>query len=185
MYLQQQSPGAQIYLVGTPELEMEFKQFGFKLTAQNPEYIVLGYDTSLTYEKICQLSLLVRTGLPYIATHPDINCPTPDGPIPDIGALIALISASTGREPDVIIGKPYPTIVQVIADLTGLGLNQLVMVGDRLYTDIALGKAGIRTVLVLSGETRLAELPTAEFQPDLVVNNLLELYEILLCTENV
>jgi 4-nitrophenyl phosphatase len=75
--------------------------------------------------------------LPYIATHPDINCPTEDGFIPDIGSFIALVAASTGRQPDVIIGKPNPPILQAVSAKTGFSPSEIAMVGDRLYTDIA------------------------------------------------
>ena len=176
IYLSRQRLGARIYLVGTPSLEEEFERFGFVLTDEDPEAVVLGFDTTLTYQKLVKLSNFVRAGLPYIATHPDINCPTEDGFIPDIGAMMALVQASTGREADVIVGKPYPPIVDAIVEKTGFSPGEIVMVGDRLYTDIALGGAGLRTVLVLSGEARLEDLPEAPHQPDLVVQDLADLF---------
>lgn len=176
IYLRKQRPGARIYLVGTPSLEEEFARFGFVLTGEDPEAVVLGFDTTLTYQKLVRLCNFVRAGLPYIATHPDINCPTEDGFIPDIGAMMALVKASTGREADVIVGKPYQPIVDAIVEKTGFAPGEIVMVGDRLYTDIALGAAGLRTVLVLSGEARMEDLPAAPHQPDLVVQDLAELY---------
>ena len=176
IYLSRQRPGAKIYLVGTPSLEAEFGRFGFVLTDEDPEAVVLGFDTTLTYQKLVKLCDFVRAGLPYIATHPDINCPTEDGFIPDIGAMMALVQASTGREADVIVGKPYPPIVDAIVEKTGFSPGEIVMVGDRLYTDIALGQAGLGTVLVLSGEARLEDLPEAPHQPDLVVQDLAELF---------
>ncbi|MFN2196778.1 MAG: HAD-IIA family hydrolase [Anaerolineales bacterium] len=175
LYLQQRAPGARIFLAGTPSLEQEFRSYGFNLTDEDPQYVVLGFDTTLTYAKLVRLCDFVRAGLPYIATHPDVNCPTETGFIPDIGAMMALVAASTGRQPDVIIGKPHPPIVQVVAAWTGYRGAEIAMVGDRLYTDIALGQEGIYTVLVLSGETKLADLPGAPFQPDLVVKDLAEL----------
>ena len=180
IYLKNQKPGARIYLVGTPSLEEEFISFGFQLVDNEPDYAVLGFDTTLTYEKIWKLADFVREGRPYIATHPDINCPIPDGFMPDIGAMMAMIKSSTGREPDVIVGKPHPPMVEAIVEMTGFGPDQLTMVGDRLYTDIAMGAAGIKTVLVLSGETRLEDLKTAPHQPDLVCENLGVLRENLL-----
>jgi HAD superfamily hydrolase (TIGR01450 family) len=179
LYLQRRMPGASLYLVGTPSLEEEFRQHGFTLTQNDPQVVVLGFDTTLTYEKLVHLCEFVHRGLPYIATHPDVNCPTENGFIPDIGATIALVAASTGRQPDVIIGKPNPPIVEIVAEKTGYAVDEIAMVGDRLYTDIALGQGGAYTVLVLSGETQTADLAGSPFQPDLVVANLAELQRLL------
>ncbi len=100
---------------------------------------MLGFDTTLTYDKLARLCALIRKGTPFIATHPDLNCPTADGPIPDIGATIAFVEASTRRSPDEIIGKPYKPLADAIMTKTGLSAYQICMVGDRLYTDIAMG----------------------------------------------
>jgi HAD superfamily hydrolase (TIGR01450 family) len=134
---------------------------------------VLGFDTTLTYQKLWRLCDFVRAGLPYIATHPDFNCPTETGFMPDIGAMIAFVKASTGREPDLVIGKPNRMIVEAAAQKMNVPLDALGMIGDRLYTDIALGQtSGITTVLVLSGETRLEDVAASPFQPDYVFDNL-------------
>ena len=179
IYLQNQKPASRIYLVGTPSLEEEFRDYGFQLVDQNPDFAVLGFDTTLTYEKLRKLSDFIMQGIPYIATHPDINCPTPDGFMPDIGAMMAMIESSTGKKADIIIGKPHAPMIEAVVTLTGHPADQLTMVGDRLYTDIAMGAAGIKTVLVLSGETQRADLPAAPRQPDLVCENLGELLEVL------
>lgn len=179
LYLKKQSPGARLYVVGTPSLEEEFARFGFVLDKEDPDYAVLGFDTTLTYEKLVRLCNFVRAGKPYIATHPDINCPVEGGFIPDIGAMMALVETSTGRQPDVIVGKPYAPVVEAVSEKTGFAPEQIVMVGDRLYTDIALGKAGLRTVLVLSGETKQQDLAESLIQPDIVVEHVGELWEIL------
>jgi 4-nitrophenyl phosphatase len=180
LYLRRERPGARLFVVGTPALEFEFLQHGFELDEHHPYAVVLGFDTTLTYNKLWRLCDLVRAGLPFFATHPDINCPTESGFMPDIGAMIACVAASTGRQPDVIIGKPYAPIVEALVVKTGFPAERLCMVGDRLYTDIALGAAGLRTVLVLSGETRLEDLPGAQFQPDFVMRDLGELADVLL-----
>ena len=179
IFLKKKKPGARIYLVGTPSLEQEFKAYGFQLVDDDPDYAVLGFDTTLTYQKIWKLCDFVVDGIPYIATHPDINCPTPDGFMPDIGAMMAMVKSSTGKDADVIVGKPHPPMVEAIVELTGFNTEELTMVGDRLYTDIALGAAGIQTVLVLSGEADLEDLASAPVQPDLVCENLGELLEVL------
>ena len=168
-----------IDLFGTPALEEEFKIHGFNLTTEYPQALVLGFDTTLTYEKLWRLCDGVRSGLPYFATHPDINCPLEHGVMPDIGAMMAFVVASTGRHPDYIIGKPNPPVVSALKRRLGLPADQICMVGDRLYTDIALGQAGLRTVLVLSGETKLTNLDVSPFQADLVVEDLEKLYTII------
>jgi HAD superfamily hydrolase (TIGR01457 family) len=161
------------YVVGTPLLEEEFREHGFTLDGENPELAILGFDTTLTYAKLWKLCDLVRAGLPYIATHPDFNCPTETGFMPDIGAMIAFVRASTGRDPDVVIGKPNRMIVEAAAEKLSLPPGSLAMVGDRLYTDIALGQtAGIVTVLVWSGETRPADLDGSPFQPTYTFDHL-------------
>jgi len=166
LYLKGEDAGRPIYLVGTPALEEEFRAHGFTLTQDGAGLVVLGFDTTLTYQKLWKLCDYVRAGLPYIATHPDFNCPTETGYMPDIGAMIAFVKAATGREPDAVIGKPNRLIVDALAHKLGLRLEDLAMVGDRLYTDIALGKsAGIVTCLVLSGETRGEDLQGSPFQP--------------------
>ncbi len=160
-------PGAKLFVVGTPSLEGEFRAAGFTLDDPRPELAVVGFDTGLTYAKLWTLCDLVRAGRPYIVTHPDLNCPTPGGFMPDIGATIAYVKAATGRGPDQVVGKPSRLMAEAAARKLGLPLESLAMVGDRLYTDIALGQAaGIPAVLVLSGETRLEDLPESPFQPD-------------------
>src|SRR4030095_12162450 len=102
MHIQNQKLGARVYLVGTPALENEFSERGFTLTDEMPDFIVLGFDTTLTYAKLWKLCDLVRAGVPYIATHPDYNCPTETGFMPDIGATLAFVQASTARGPDLV-----------------------------------------------------------------------------------
>jgi 4-nitrophenyl phosphatase/NagD protein len=179
IYLKKQKPGARIYLAGTPSLEEEFKKFGFELVQEDPDFVVLGFDTTLTYQKIHKLTDFIVEGRPYVATHPDINCPTQEGFMPDIGAMMAMIKESTGREADIIVGKPNPPMIEAIVEMTGFTPNQLTMVGDRLYTDIAMGQVGIKTVLVLSGETKKEDLPHAPHKPDLVCKDLGELLRLL------
>ena len=179
MYLEERGMGRELLLVGTPSLERQFAEAGYDLAARAPKAVVLGFDTTLTYQKLTALCDAVRGGLPYIATHPDFNCPVPGGYIPDIGATIAYVEAATGRRPDAVIGKPNPYIVQAAAERFGCRLEELCMVGDRLYTDIALGQWGCGTVLVLCGESGREDLAYASHQPDLVCRDLAELCELL------
>jgi 4-nitrophenyl phosphatase len=173
LYLNEKYSSASVYVVGTPALEEEFLQHGFRLEENDPQLLVLGFDTTLTYQKLWKLCNFVRLGLPYIATHPDFNCPTQAGYMPDVGAMIAFVRASTGREPDLVVGKPNRMIVDAVAHKYGLSIQEMAMVGDRLYTDIALGQtSGITTCLVLSGETHIEDLVASPFQPDYTFENL-------------
>lgn len=172
-YLLEHTGYRRVYLVGTPGLEDTFKAAGLTLDEQNPEVAVLGFDTTLTYHKICTLSNHLVKGLPFIATHPDINCPVPSGFIPDIGSMLAMIRTSTGREPDLVIGKPNRLIVDMLADSLGEKAEDCAMVGDRLYTDIALGKtSGVTTILMLSGETKISDLEGSDIRPDYIFDDL-------------
>ncbi len=175
-YLKEKTNYRKLFVVGTPGLETDFAENGFDLDENKPDALVMGFDTTLTYHKLEVLCAHVRAGLTFIATHPDINCPTPHGFIPDIGAMLALVKASTGRAPDLIVGKPNPMIVEMAAGMMGFQAKECCMVGDRLYTDIALGEsAGVMTILMLTGETKREDIPRSKFQPDLIFENLKEL----------
>lgn len=171
-YLVKQKKKPRVYLVGTPELVRDFERFGIILTTDRPDYVVLGFDTTLTYGKLATACHLIRSGVPFIATHPDFNCPTETGYIPDCGAMTALIHASTGVSPHVI-GKPSREIVDMVLAKKPYRPCQVAIVGDRLYTDIAAGaNAGIHTMLVLSGETKSADLGASPVKPDYIFANL-------------
>jgi 4-nitrophenyl phosphatase len=173
LYLEKRRAGGRLYVLGTSGLQAEFRQHGFNLVDENPDVVVLGFDTTLTYNKLWKVCDFVRSGLPYLATHGDLNCPTVDGFMPDIGATIAFIYTSTGRQPDEIIGKPNRTIIDMLAQKLNLPIESLTMVGDRLYTDIALGgTSGITTVLVLSGETKMEDLEDSPYRPDTIFKDL-------------
>ncbi len=173
LHLLEKYPRARLFVAGTPALEQEFKARGFELVEEDAQVVVLGFDTTLTYDKLWKLCDYVRAGLPYIATHPDFNCPIEGGFMPDIGAMIAFIQASTNRQPDLVVGKPNRMILDVLAQKTGVPVAEMAMVGDRLYTDIALGKtSGVATVLVLSGETQPDDLVDSPHQPDYIFDNL-------------
>lgn len=180
LHLQHNYAGGRVWVAGTPSLEDEFQRHGFNVVTDEPEVVVIGFDTTLTFNKLWRLCDLVRAGLPYIATHPDFNCPTETGYMPDIGALIASVAAVTGRQPDLVIGKPNRFMAEAAAEHVGCQLNQLAMIGDRLYTDIALGAAaGIPSILVLSGESRIEDVPLSPHHPDYIYSHLGALAEHL------
>lgn len=183
LYLKNIKKCKEVYLLGTLLLEEEFKKQGFILTAEKPDYVVLGFDKTLTYEKLVIACDLIRANIPFIATHPDFNCPTQTGYIPDCGAMIALIKASTGIDPQ-IIGKPNKEIVDAMLSKKDYPLDQMAMVGDRLYTDIATGcKAGMVSILVLSGESQISDVANSAFKPDHIFDNLGGLAQALLSSD--
>lgn len=179
-YLMERKTGARIYLLGTPALEEDFRQHKFVLTDENPDFVVLGFDQTLTYEKLVKACNFIRAGVTYIATHPDINCPVENGYIPDTGAMMALIEASTGKLPQVI-GKPNKEIIESAFRKLGLhNRKEVVIVGDRVYTDIRTGEnAGILSALVLSGESTVADLEKYGVKADFIFDGVGDIWQLL------
>ncbi len=180
-YLKKIKPLARIFLLGVPSLEKEFTEQGFILTDDNPDFVVLGFDRTLTYEKLAIACNCLRRGVPLIATHADINCPTEDGYIPDCGAMLALIKASTGVEPTAVIGKPNELIMQMAMDKVGSSdKSEFAMVGDRLYTDIRMGNiCGVTSIAVLSGEASNSDILSSTDKPTFVFEDLGAIKDIL------
>lgn len=184
LYLKGLKPGAKVFLLGTPSLEEEFLEAGFTLIKdreEKPDYVVFGFDKTLTYEKMWMACDFILEGAGYIATHPDINCPLAGGKFMiDTGSFLKAIEASIHRTPDVIIGKPNKFIIDIIKNEKGLLEEDLVMVGDRLYTDI-LGaqNAGIDSVLVFSGETTKEAYEESEIKATYAFSSVERIDEIL------
>ena len=173
-------PGKRAFVLGNEFLVKDFEEAGITVDQENPEIVVIGFDTTLDYAKMTAVCDFVRAGLPYIATHPDFNCPTETGFIPDIGAIMAFIEASTGRRPDLIVGKPNTGIVEAVLRRTGLKCEELAMVGDRLYTDIETGlRSGMLSILVMSGETTEEMLAASTTTPDLKFGRLADMNGLL------
>lgn len=172
-YLKRYRNGEPVYLVGTPALEQSFRDAGITLS-ETAKIVVSSFDTTLTYEKLVIACDLIRAGADFYCTHPDFNCPTETGFIPDSGAIAALITASTGVKPK-YFGKPHKETADMISELFGVPFNETAIVGDRLYTDIALGKNnGLMSILVLSGETKLSDV-NDENAPDVILNGIGEI----------
>ena len=166
-------PGQRAFVLGNESMQRELTGAGILIDQHRPDYVIVGYDTSLDYAKMTAVCDFVRAGLPYVASHPDFNCPTDGGFAPDIGAIMAFIHASAGRHADLIVGKPHRGIVDAALQRTGLPLQSLAMVGDRLYTDVATGlNHGMLSILVMSGETTPAMLEASDIRPDLVYERL-------------
>lgn len=157
-YLKSKYPGKKVYLVGTPALEAVFREEGICLTEEKPEVVVIGFDMTLTYEKLERACTYIREGAVFLATHKDINCPTETGFIPDCGAICAAITLSTGVLPR-YLGKPCRETLDMVLQRTGYNKDEIAFVGDRIYTDVATGvNNGALGILVLSGETKRADI---------------------------
>lgn len=164
-----------IYLVGTKSMKEQFAAHGFSFEEDEAKYVVLGYDTELTYEKIKTAALLLLKGIPFISTHPDLVCPSPQGPLPDAGSIIEMFKTSTGVQPKVF-GKPNKEMIEHVIQESGLKRSAIALIGDRLYTDKKLAEnCGIDFICVLSGETKQKDLDKIEPQPSLVVKSVAEL----------
>jgi len=170
-YLRDRLPHVgRISVLGTPSLSRQFEGAGFAVTWEAPEAVVVGFDTTLSYDRLCRAAYWIDSGLPFLATHPDLICPTDEPTVlVDCGAICACLSAATGRRP-VVLGKPDPSMLLELCGRLGLEVGEVAMVGDRLYTDIAMAqRAGVLSVLVLSGEATAAEAADMARPPDLIV----------------
>ena len=174
-YLHKHHEGQRLYVCGTESLKEELRSEGFTVTTNLDEVdcIVMGFDTELTFQKLHDVSylLLTRPELPYIATNPDLVCPTEFGSVPDCGSVCIGIKNATGREP-IVIGKPSPLMPQLAMEKLDIAKEETCVVGDRIYTDVKSGlNAGITGILVLSGETTREILEASEEKPHLVLEN--------------
>lgn len=182
-YLKEHYPGRRLYVCGTRSLVEELEGQGFTVTRalDQVECVVMGFDTELTFRKledVCRL-LCARPDLPYIATNPDLVCPTEFGSVPDCGSVCIGIRNATGREP-VVIGKPSPLMPQLAMARWGYGREETAVIGDRIYTDVKSGlNAGINSILVLSGETTREILESSPDKPHLVLNSCQEILDAL------
>ncbi|MBE6552123.1 MAG: HAD-IIA family hydrolase [Ruminococcaceae bacterium] len=178
-FLTTERKGKTVYVVGTPDLEALLEEAGIKLAkiGEPADIVVSSFDTTLTYEKLVNACDLIRGGSEYLCTHPDINCPTETGFIPDSGAIAALINLSTGKTPKTL-GKPYKETADFIIANCGCAKNEIAFVGDRLYTDIALGvNNDMMGILVLSGESTLEDVESApeKQRPTYVIGSVAEI----------
>ena len=177
-YLCRNYAGSTVHVLGTQALKDEFSARGISLTDGKADIAVLGYDTELTYAKLCAFTDCLREGGLYFATHPDINCPTEGYPVPDAGAYIAMIEKSVGRAPSLVIGKPNPFMANELSARLGVSLDRMAMVGDRLMTDMRFAvNAGIKSVLVYSGEATKEEAKESGMAFDYELSSLNELFE--------
>lgn len=176
-YLARERSSQSVYLVATDKVKSSFQDMGITLSESSPDVCVLAYDTTLTFEKLKKINKFIVEGAFYIATHPDDVCPSKDVFPPDVGSFISLLKTSSGRTPDLICGKPYSFMAEGLMKKLNVAQNEMMMVGDRLHTDILFGiNSGIHTLLVLSGETTTEMLKNSSIKPE---NVLLSLNEIV------
>ena len=188
--MQRLHPDDTFYIVGTPNLAEAFRRAGLRVfdpakeaAGSRPAVVILGFDTTLTYERISLACKYLRHGAAYYGVNMDYNCPVDDNGvldyIPDCGSIAKLVERSTGRFPD-FYGKPSRHALDYIIRHTGFAENELAVVGDRIYTDIAIANGTeALSVMVLTGETQLEDLPQYDYRPDIILPSLAELTDLL------
>ena len=166
-----------VHVLGTESLKSTIRDFGFDVDADNPEYVVIGYDTELTYQKLVDACNYINKGVDILATHCDVFCPTENGPVPDVGAMLEMIRLTTGKTAKLIFGKPSVSMLKPLVDNLKIDLTRTVIIGDRLHTDIRMAKeAKCLSLLVLSGETTRDQLETAAIKPDFVLTTVADIF---------
>ncbi len=170
-----------IFVMGTASFVNELRKNGLNITEKYEEETdcaVIAYDSELTYEKLAEVSrLLLTKDIPYYATNPDLRCPIDFGFIPDCGAICGIIRDTTGRTP-VYLGKPNPDVVRLCLKLSGFSPEETLVVGDRLYTDIACGiNANVDTCVLYTGEAEPEDVEASEYKPTYQFNTVEDLFK--------
>lgn len=169
-FLLEERKGKKVCLLANSAVYESFEKAGVPLAEEGADLVVVCFDTELTYEKLVRACNYIQEGKEYIVSHPDLNCPANPYPIPDVGSFMALIKGVTGRDPDLVIGKPYGVMAKHIAERFSLSPSEIAMVGDRLYTDVLFAlNNGMTGILVLTGETSRETLDASSVRPDLVL----------------
>lgn len=175
-YVKAHHPGKSAYIVGTERVVAEACENGIVFDDKHPDMVIVTLDTELTYEKLCKLCSFVQSGALYLATHPDCSCPAPGGFVPDVGSFLSLVETATGRRPNVICGKPYRPMAEELERRFGCFGSEVMMVGDRLSTDIRFGiDCGYRTCAVLTGATTPGILAESGMHPTVVLGSIAEM----------
>lgn len=182
LYLREHHVDALIYCMGTHSFREELRSYGLRITEvpnAGAKVVVVGFDTELTSEKIRNTCEMLTEDVAYIATNPDLACPVSFGFIPDCGAICRMIAYAVRKEP-IFIGKPSRIMVDAVVQKFQIPLADIVVVGDRLYTDIATGlNAGVDTVCVLTGEATLDDIRDGDIRPTFTLNSVNDLYRAL------
>ncbi|MDG2126190.1 MAG: HAD-IIA family hydrolase [Verrucomicrobiales bacterium] len=176
-------PGVRrVFVLGAAGLKADLGNAGFEVVDEGAcDAVVVGFDTTLGYERLSRAAFLIGEGKPYVATHPDRVCPTDEATVlPDCGAICALLESATGRKPDVVSGKPNPAMLEAVIEKRGLVAEEVMMVGDRIYTDMRMAReAGVLGVLTLTGEATREQASEAPAGPDWIIDDLGELAALL------
>ena len=180
LYLKQRYEGRKLFVMGTPSFVEELRAWGLSVTEHAEEdvaCVVVGFDQSLTYDKVWDACrLLFHEEIDYIGTNPDLRCPTAFGFVPDCGGICEMLNGTVGRKP-FYIGKPNARIVELCLAVCGASRKETLVVGDRLYTDIACGvNAKVDTAVVYTGEATKEEVAGSRWKPDYEFDNIMELY---------
>jgi NagD protein len=174
-FLHDQLPRGTAYVIGEAGLTTALHEVGYVLTDVRPDYVVLGETVSYSYQRLMVATQLVAAGARFIATNPDVNGPSEQGPVPATGAVAALIAAATGVQP-YYVGKPNPLMMRSALRRLGAHSESSVMIGDRMDTDIVAGtEAGMRTILVLTGVTAREQVARSPYQPTTILDSVAEL----------
>lgn len=178
-FLKDQMPGGRAFVIGEAGLTTALHEAGFILTDQEPDYVVLGETRTYSFEAITKAIRLILEGARFIATNPDATGPSQEGPLPATGAIAALITKATNRDP-YIVGKPNPMMFRSAMNQIDAHSETTAMIGDRMDTDIIAGmEAGLHTVLVLSGITTMEDIAAFPFRPNQVIKSVADLLEHL------
>jgi arabinose operon protein AraL len=178
-YLRDRDPGAPVFVIGEPPMRDEMRAHGFEVRSdERVRWVVIAFDRTFDYAKLNVALQAVKQGARLIATNPDRTCPVEGGEIPDCAGMIAAVEAVTDKKVEAIVGKPSPIILEVALAALGVPARDAAIVGDRIETDIVMGRRlGLGTVLVLSGVTRADDPRIAAVAPDHVVRSVRDLVE--------
>ena len=185
-YLKKIAPNAKIFVVGEVPFVEELRGAGFTITDEpkEVEYVVVAFDRTFDYRKLNISFQAIKLGAHFVATNPDRTCPVEGGEIPDCAGMIAAIEAVTQKKVEVIVGKPSPLMIQAAMGTMGLRPDECILIGDRLETDIRMGKeSGIATGIVLTGVTNeqtLKEIKHTSIQPDFVFQSIADVENLLI-----
>jgi NagD protein len=183
-YLKKIAPEGRLFVVGETPFVEELKKAGFKITDEPREidYVVVAFDRTFDYKKLnIAFQAIKKFGAHFVATNPDRTCPVEGGEIPDCAGMIAAIEAVTEKKVEVIVGKPSPIMIQTVLDVMGLKPEDCILIGDRLETDIKMGRdSGIATGIVLTGVTDEKTLKESSIHPDFIFQSIADIENLLI-----
>ncbi|MCQ2085875.1 MAG: HAD-IIA family hydrolase [archaeon] len=176
-FLRKERQGKTVYFLGTDSYSEELREYGIEIDDEDPDIVLLSFDKTITYEKINKAYQFLKSGAEFIATHPDDLCPTENGYDVDIGSFIAMFNYLTQRNP-IIIGKPNSILLNMAASAMNVKLNEIAVVGDRLYTDIKMAlNSGVSSILVLTGETSRSDLKNSDLSPTMTLDSVADIID--------